>query len=68
VQLSLDGNPLGEALDLYDPAVVPTGELSLGVHALTAGEHRLTLKILGANDQAVKAYMAGVDYVKLEKP
>lgn len=68
VQLSLDGNKLGPPLDLYDPAVVPTGELSLGVHELTEGEHTLTLEILGANEQAIKAYMAGVDYVRLEKP
>jgi len=66
VQLALDGQKLGQPIDLYDPQVVATGELSLGVHELTAGEHQLTLEIIGANDQAIQAYMVGVDYLKWE--
>ena len=65
VQLSLDGTALGEPIDLFHDGVVPTGELDLGTHELTAGEHTLQLKITGANDQAVKNYMCGLDYVKL---
>ncbi|MBI5396777.1 MAG: DUF2961 domain-containing protein [Verrucomicrobia bacterium] len=67
IQLSLDGKKLGGPLDLYNPKVVPTGPLDLGVHELTKGEHRLTLEIIGANEKAVKNYMAGLDYVKLER-
>lgn len=66
VQLYLDGAKLGEPLDLYNPSVVPTGPLDLGVHNLKAGEHRLTLELTGANEKAIKAYMAGLDYLKLE--
>ncbi|MBM4034124.1 MAG: DUF2961 domain-containing protein [Planctomycetes bacterium] len=66
VQLSLDGQKLGGPIDLYNPEVVPTGPLDLGTHELKAGEHRLTLELTGANDKAVKAYMAGLDYIKLE--
>jgi hypothetical protein len=66
VQLSLDGAKLGGPIDLYNPEVVPTGVLDLGVHDLTKGEHKLTLEITGANDKADKAYMAGLDYIKLE--
>jgi len=67
VQLWLDGRKLGGPLDLYNPTVVPTGPLDLGVHELDKGEHKLTLEIIGANEKAVKRYMAGLDYVKLER-
>lgn len=64
VQLTLDGRPLA-TLDLFHPSVVSTGELDLGTHALTAGEHRLGVEIVGANEKALKSYMFGLDYVKL---
>jgi len=66
VQLSLDGQKLGGPIDLYNPEVVPTGPLDLGTHELPKGEHKLTLEIVGANEKAVKDYMAGLDYIKLE--
>ncbi|MGA2863619.1 MAG: DUF2961 domain-containing protein [Verrucomicrobiota bacterium] len=66
VQLYLDGQKLGGQLDLYHPSVVPTGPLALGTLDLTAGEHKLTLEIVGANQKAVQAYMVGLDYVKLD--
>jgi len=66
VQLSLDGAKLGEPLDLFNDGVIPTGELDLGTHDLKAGQHKLTLEIVGTNDKAKKAYMAGLDYIKLE--
>ncbi len=61
IQLSLDGEKLGEPLDLYDPGVVvrPT---RLGIRSLTAGEHRLTVELVGANPRALKQYMFGLDY------
>lgn len=65
-QLSLDGQKLGEPVDLYNNGVIHTGVLSLGTADLTPGEHKLTVEIIGANDKAVKAYMFGLDYVKLE--
>jgi hypothetical protein len=66
VQLRLEGQPLGEALDLYHyPDVVSTGPLLLGERELAAGPHRLAIEIIGANDSAVKAHMVGLDYVKL---
>jgi hypothetical protein len=66
VQLHLDGEKLGPPIDLFDPEVVPTGVLNLGTHSLTAGEHKLMVEITGANEKAVKAYMFGLDYVRLE--
>lgn len=67
VQLTLDGVKLGPPIDLFNPDVVATGELDLGTHELTAGEHQLIVEILGANAQAVKRYMFGLDYVKLTR-
>lgn len=65
VQLRLDGKPLGAPIDLYAPGVVTTGVMDLGRHQLTAGEHRLTLEIVGANPHAHPAFLVGLDYVEL---
>ena len=45
---------------------VATGELDMA-DELSAGEHTLRIEIVGANDKAVKSYMVGLDYVKLEE-
>jgi putative membrane-bound dehydrogenase-like protein len=66
VQLLLDDEPLGEPIDCFnDPDVITTGVLSYGPRTLTKGNHKLSLKIVGANPKAAKAYMVGVDYVRL---
>jgi len=66
VQLYLDDKRVGSPIDLYNPDVVPTGVIDLGVHDLAAGKHKLTVEITGANEKAIKSYMAGIDYVRLE--
>ncbi len=66
VQLLIDGQRVGEPIDLYDPAVVPTPPLQLGTFKLTEGEHQLTVEIVGANEQAVKSYMFGIDQISLK--
>ncbi|MFO8012141.1 MAG: DUF2961 domain-containing protein [Phycisphaerae bacterium] len=65
-RLSLDGRKLGDAIDLFNDGVVPTGKVDLGTHDLAKGKHKLTVEITGANPKAQKAYMFGLDYVKLE--
>lgn len=65
-QFSLDGQKLGAPLDFYNDGVIATGELTLGTIDLTAGDHKFTAAITGANDKAAKAYLVGLDYVKLE--
>jgi hypothetical protein len=67
VQLYLDGQKLGQRLDLYHASVIPTGALPMGARELTAGEHQLTVEIVGANEKAIKSYMFGLDYVKLDR-
>ena len=66
VQLYLDDQKLGDPVDLYAKGLDHTGLQSFGVRELTAGQHKLTAEIVGANDDAAKAYMFGLDCVKLE--
>jgi hypothetical protein len=67
VQLYLDGNKAGPTLDLFNDGVIPTKPpVSLGTHHLTAGDHKLTVEIVGANPKAVKGFMFGLDEVFLE--
>ncbi|MCX6892260.1 MAG: hypothetical protein NTX51_12145 [Verrucomicrobia bacterium] len=65
VQLYLDGQKLGVPLDTFRPAVRLNDMVRLDPMALTAGEHKLTIEITGANAKAIKSYMVGLDYVKL---
>ena len=66
VQLRLDGRELGGPIDLYNDGVILMPEFELGTLPLTKGRHVLQVKIVGANDKAVKNYMFGLDYLKLE--
>jgi len=66
IQVYLDGRKIGGPIDLYNPEVVATGPLALDTVELTAGEHRLTFEIVGANEKAIRAHMVGLDYVKLD--
>ncbi len=63
VQLSLDGKAVGKPIDLYYPEVSTSGPISLGTHDLTAGDHRLTVEIVGANPRAMPSYMFGIDRI-----
>ena len=65
-QLYADGAKLGEPIDLYHQSVIPSGVVILGNLDLASGEHKLTIEITGANDHAVKSYMVGLDYLKLD--
>ena len=65
VQFALDGEKLGPPVDLFHDGVIPSGELDLGTRYLTAGDHALAVEIIGANLQAAKAFLFGLDYVKL---
>jgi hypothetical protein len=66
VQISLDGQSVGQPLDLYNyPDVIASGEVALGQHKLAAGKHRLSFEITGANASALKSYFVGLDYLRL---
>lgn len=66
VQILLDGKPVGDPVDLFDPNVTPAAPVASDPVNLAAGRHKLTFKIAGANEKAVKSYMVGIDYVKLD--
>ena len=65
VAVRLDGAVLSEAIDLYDPNVIPA-TYEIGARELTAGQHILQFEMTSSNEKAVKAFMFGLDYVKLE--
>ena len=65
--LSVDNQKAVEGHDLYNPDPISGGEVALGKHVLKLGEHMLEVKIVGANQLAEKAYMFGIDYLRLEK-
>ncbi len=66
----LDGKPLDPVFDGFSPpgaGVIHSPVLTVAKTDLPAGDHRLTLEITGANPEATKAYMAGIDYVYLKR-
>lgn len=66
-QLYVNDEKAGEPIDLFnDGNPKPSEEIELGVFELAAGQNRLTAEIVGTNDKAVKAYMFGLDYLRLE--
>ncbi|MCC9603676.1 VCBS repeat-containing protein [Stieleria sp. JC731] len=65
VQFYVDDKPLGQPIDLYEPNVVTSGEIHLGDFQ-AGGKHQLKVQIVGANPDAAKAYMFGLDYLKVQ--
>jgi hypothetical protein len=66
VNVVLDGEALGEPLDLFNqPDVRTTGVLQHERRDLAAGPHRLRIELIGTNAAAVKSYMVGFDYLRL---
>jgi hypothetical protein len=66
VQFYIDDTKLGGPIDLYNrDKVILTDELALGTTHLSSGPHVLTVEIIGANPDAVKRYMFGMDYLKV---
>jgi hypothetical protein len=66
VQLSVNGQKAGQLLDLYSERLSVADEVLLGAFTLAAGDNRLTVEIVGANEKAAPQYMAGLDYLRLE--
>lgn len=64
-QLSINGTPAGSPRDFYSPDVKPTDEISLGTFDLREGLNSLNITVVGANEKAQKAYMFGLDYLRL---
>lgn len=67
VSIAINGQILVESLDLYHTEVI-TREVSLGTVALKKGVNQMVVTVVGANPQAVKRYMFGLDYLLLKRP
>lgn len=67
VRFFLDGEPLGQQVDLFGGNVTTTPQITLGERELSAGDHRLTVQITGANPEAVKSHLFGLDYLWLKR-
>jgi hypothetical protein len=65
-QLAINGQSAGKPMDFYNPDVQPSAEVELGVFELKAGDNELSVKVVGANEKAIKAYMFGLDYLLLK--
>jgi hypothetical protein len=65
-QIWINDQKAGGPIDFYNEGIKLSPEHDLGVHELAAGENKLAAEVTGANAKAVKAYMFGLDYVKLE--
>jgi hypothetical protein len=65
-QILWDGQPVGAPFDAYHDGVVFTAHEFGTVKVDRAGEHTLSVKIVGKNDKAVPGYMFGFDYVLLK--
>jgi hypothetical protein len=66
VQFYINGEPVGEPVDFYNASVKVGPELLLGAFDLPQGENLLGIELVGANEAAVRSYMAGLDYIRLE--
>jgi hypothetical protein len=67
VQMYLDGEKVGDPIDPFSPRMGATGPISLGAKDLSAGDHKLTIEVTGANEGTRKENQVRMDYVKLEK-
>jgi hypothetical protein len=66
VQFWLDGEKLGEPVDLYR-AEVDTRLVTLGTRQLSGGHHILAAEVVGSNRAAKPRHMLGLDYVELRR-
>jgi hypothetical protein len=64
LRLTLDGQPLGGALNTYAPGVAPTGCISLGVRRLKAGDHLLRFVVVDKVRESL-GHRFGIDGIDL---
>ncbi len=65
-QVYLDGQKIGEPIDLYDPVVTSTGPMMMTVSELKKGKHHLTFEYVDNNPKSIPNHMFGLDYIFLE--
>ncbi|MGA2111159.1 MAG: hypothetical protein ABSG98_03280 [Anaerolineales bacterium] len=60
IQTLVDGSPLGPAIDLYAPIVLPSGRIPIGTIDLAAGTHALSFRVVGKNAASIN-YSVGLN-------
>jgi hypothetical protein len=66
VQIAINGQAVANPIDFYAPEVKVSQEMPLGTFNLKQGSNEFSAIITGANPQAEKGYMFGLDYLRLE--
>jgi len=66
VQLSLDDQPLGKPIDLFNKSVETTGVVSFPKISVKGNKHALKVLVVGANPKAKKSHMFALDYLRLK--
>ena len=64
IKVAIDGQTLGDTIDLYAPMVLPSGAIPLGSERLEEGTHRLTFTSVGKNDASL-GFRFGIDSIEL---
>lgn len=64
VQVLLDGKPAGEPIDLFAPAIMPSGPITIGEFDLAKKTHSLSFKVVGKNERSTDFSM-GLDCFSL---
>jgi WD40 repeat protein/serine/threonine protein kinase len=64
VEVSLDGQRVGQLFDGFSSTVVPSGPIEFGVVDVSAGTHRLRFRAIDKNPQS-SSYLMGIDCLRL---
>lgn len=65
VQFYVNGKKAGKPIDLYGEKVANIGPIAIGTFELPAGERKVTVQIVGANEKVVNSSMFGIDQIEL---
>jgi hypothetical protein len=66
IQLAVNGKKAGQPIDFFHDGVIHTAEIPLGTFDLRQGPNQLSAVVAGANPQAQKQYMFGLDYILIK--
>ena len=66
-QFAINGVNAGKPVDFYNVKVTLPPAFELGTFELKPGENQLGITITGANPEAMKRYMVGLDYLLLKR-
>lgn len=65
-RLSVNGEPIGDVVDLFNNGVIHTGKIRFGVVTLKQGQNVLGVEVVGTNSASIgDRYMFGLDFIKL---